>query len=167
MAKEIERKFLVVSDQWKTADAVHYSQGYLNRDKFRTVRIRVAGDFAFITVKGPTTGMSRDEFEYPIPLDDAKQMLDLCEQPIVEKNRRIIEFEGFNWEVDEFLGVNKGLVIAEIELESEDQVFEKPAWVGDEVTSDARYFNSNLSQNPFSTWTSTFFAPEASEDRRK
>lgn len=152
MAVEIERKFLVTGDAWRDAPAVFYSQGYLNRDKQRTVRVRIAGEDAFLTVKGQSAGASRAEFEYPIPLWDARDLLALCEQPLVEKYRRKIVYEGFVWEVDEFLGENQGLVVAEIELPSEDTRFSIPDWVGEEVTSDVRYFNSNLAQHPFTRW---------------
>ncbi len=152
MAIEIERKFLVVGDAWRAAPAVFYSQGYLNRDKARTVRVRIAGEEAFLTIKGLSVGVSRAEFEYPIPRWDAQELLALCEQPLVEKNRHKILYQGFVWEVDEFLGENLGLVVAEIELPSEDTVFAKPDWVGAEVTADARYFNSNLSRTPYNRW---------------
>lgn len=152
MAIEIERKFLVVNDTWRSAPAVFYSQGYLNRDKQRTVRVRIAGAQAFITVKGISQGTSRLEFEYEIPVLDAQQLLTLCEQPLIEKYRRIISHGGFTWEVDEFLGDNLGLVVAEIELPAEDTHFTLPDWVGAEVTHDARYFNSNLAQVPYCQW---------------
>ena len=154
MAIEIERKFLTTSDEWRAAAPTYYCQGYLNRDKKRTVRVRIAGERAMLTIKGPTTGTTRDEFEYEIPVADAQEMLKLCEQPLVEKNRRIVQYEGLAWEVDEFLGVNSGLVVAEVELESEDQAITLPDWVGEEVSQDPRYFNSNLSANPFSAWPS-------------
>lgn len=152
MAIEIERKFLVHGDAWRDAPAIFYSQGYLNRVKERTVRVRIAGEEAFLTIKGISSGATRAEFEYPIPLWDARDLLALCEQPLIEKYRRKILFEGFVWEVDEFLGENAGLVVAEIEVPAEDTVFTKPAWVGVEVTSDSRYFNSSLSANPYSKW---------------
>jgi adenylate cyclase len=152
VAIEIERKFLVIGDAWREAPAVFYSQGYLNRDKARTVRVRIAGEEAFLTIKGQSVGASRAEFEYPIPVTDARNLLALCEQPLIEKYRRKISYEGFIWEVDEFLGENQGLVVAEIELPSEDAVFAIPKWVGAEVTSDPRYFNSNLSRLPFTRW---------------
>lgn len=152
MAIEIERKFLVVGDAWHDAPAVLYSQGYLNRDKARTVRVRIAGEEAFLTIKGVSVGASRAEFEYPIPSWDARELLAICEQPLIEKNRRKILYEGFVWEVDEFLGENLGLVVAEIELPAEDAAFARPDWVGEEVTEDARYFNSNLSHTPFTRW---------------
>ena len=152
MAKEIERKFLTTGDQWRSATPTYYCQGYLNRDKHRTVRVRIAGDKAMLTIKGLTEGATRDEFEYTIPVDDARQMLTMCEQPLIEKNRRIIHHAGLDWEVDEFLGPNEGLVVAEVELESEDQAVQLPDWVGQEVTSDNRYFNSSLSKIPYTTW---------------
>jgi len=152
MAIEIERKFLVVGDAWRDAPAVFYSQGYLNRDKARTVRVRIAGDEAFLTIKGTSVGARRAEFEYPIPVWDARELLAMCEQPLIEKNRRKILHEGFVWEVDEFLGENLGLVVAEIELPAEDAAFARPDWVGEEVTEDVRYFNSNLSRTPFTRW---------------
>lgn len=152
MGIEIERKFLVINDEWRSAPAVYFCQGYLNRSKERTVRIRVAGDTGFLTIKGQSQGASRAEFEYEIPLADAKQMLSLCDGPLIEKYRRKISYAGMLWEVDEFLGENQGLVVAEIELESEQQAFAKPDWLGEEVTQDARYYNSNLSINPFSNW---------------
>lgn len=152
MAIEIERKFLVVGDAWRNTPAVFYSQGYLNRDKARTVRVRIAGEEAFLTIKGTSVGASRAEFEYPIPVWDARELLAMCEQPLIEKNRRKILYEGFIWEVDEFLGENLGLVVAEIELPTEDTVFTRPDWVGEEVTEDARYFNSTLSCTPYTRW---------------
>lgn len=152
MAIEIERKFLVRGDAWRDAPPVFYSQGYLNRDKARTVRVRIAGEEAFLTIKGASVGARRAEFEYPIPVWDARELLAMCEQPLIEKNRRKLLHEGFVWEVDEFLGENFGLVVAEIELPSEDTAFAKPDWLGAEVTDDARYFNSNLSRTPFTRW---------------
>lgn len=152
MALEIERKFLVTGDAWRQGPGTLLSQGYLNRDKQRTVRVRIAGEQAFLTVKGANQGATRAEFEYPIPLADATQLLALCDGPTVEKIRRVVQFEGFAWEVDEFLGQNAGLVVAEIELESEDQVFARPAWVGLEVTDDARYYNSRLATHPYCDW---------------
>ncbi len=152
MGIEIERKFLVQNDLWKTVDPMYFCQGYLNLDRQRTVRVRVADKKSFLSVKGLTTGASRLEFEYEIPGDEARQLLDLCEGPLVEKNRYVVHCHGMHWEIDEFLGENLGLVIAEIELESEDQTFQHPEWLGTEVTHDARYFNSNLSVTPFSQW---------------
>lgn len=154
MAKEIERKFLVRGDAWRAlAEGVAYRQGYLNSQKERTVRIRTVGEKAFLTVKGPTRGVTRTEFEYEIPYDDCQAMLDeLAEKPIIEKKRYRIPAGPYVWEVDEFFGVNAGLVLAEIELLSEDAVFEKPDWIGEEVSGDSRYFNSSLVANPYSDW---------------
>jgi adenylate cyclase len=153
MGIEIERKFLVTGSDWRNAEPKYYCQGYLNRDKHRTVRVRIAGDSGFLTIKGLAIGASRPEFEYAIPLDDAKELLELCEGRIVEKHRRVIAHAGLNWEVDEFLGENEGLVIAEVELTSEDQEIDLPQWVGADVTDDRRYFNSNLSTTPYKMWT--------------
>jgi len=152
MGTEIERKFLVTGDAWREHDPIFYCQGYLNRDKNRTVRVRIAGDEAWLTIKSITTSMTRAEFEYAIPLADARQMLELCERPLIEKHRRNVPFQGMVWEVDEFLSDNAGLVVAEIELESETQTFERPDWVGEEVTDDPRYFNSRLSITPYTSW---------------
>jgi CYTH domain-containing protein len=152
MGTEIERKFRVQGSQWRQGAGVRYSQGYLNRDKERTVRVRIAGPKAFLTIKGVPTGATRVEFEYEIPLADAGQLLKLSDGPIVEKNRYVIDHEGSRWEVDEFLGDNAGLVIAEIELRSEDQPFSRPEWLGGEVTGDIRYYNSSLASYPYSQW---------------
>lgn len=155
MAKEIERKFLVVGNSWKKeAVGVLYRQGYLNSAKERTVRVRTISDKGFLTVKGLTVGCTRLEFEYEIPYADAEKMLDgLAEKPIIEKIRYVIPAgDGLKWEIDEFLGVNQGLVVAEIELPSEETCFIKPAWLGKEVSLDPRFFNSNLVSNPYSTW---------------
>lgn len=152
MATEIERKFLVTGNAWRQGEGVCFSQGYLNRDKDRTVRVRIAGEQAFLTIKGRTEGASRAEFEYEIPLADGQALLALCERPLIDKIRRVVVHAGNTWEVDEFLGENAGLVVAEIELQSEDQPFELPNWLGAEVTHDARYFNSSLSSHPFGVW---------------
>jgi CYTH domain-containing protein len=154
MGKEIERKFLLKNDAWRPlAQGVMYRQGYLNSAKERTVRIRTVGDKAFLTIKGITVGAVRAEYEYEIPFGECNAMLDsLAEKPIIEKNRYKIKKDGLTWEVDEFFGENAGLIVAEVELESEDQCFDKPAWVGEEVTGDPRYFNSNLIKHPFTKW---------------
>ncbi len=154
MGKEIERKFLVRGDAWRTlASGVLYRQGYLNSNRERTVRIRTIGDKAFLTVKGMTVGATRAEYEYPIPFDDCNAMLDaLAEKPLIEKKRYKIPQSPFIWEIDEFFGENEGLIVAEIELQSEEQRFDKPDWIGAEVTDDPRYFNSNLSRHPFTRW---------------
>lgn len=153
MPTEIERKFLVTDDTWRSASGTRYTQGYLSRDPNRTVRVRIAGDFAWLTIKGRTTGVTRPEFEYEIPLDDAHALLALCDNPLIDKIRRTITHDGHLWEVDEFLGENQGLIIAEIELDSEDELFTPPPWLGPEVTGDPRYYNANLTQNPFAKWT--------------
>ena len=152
MGIEIERKFLVVGDGWRAAPAVPYAQGYLNRDKQRTVRVRIVRGQAWLTVKGISVGATRAEFEYAIPLSDAEQLLALCDGPVVRKTRRVVEHAGARWEIDEFEGDNAGLVVAEIELAAEDAPFEPPPWLGAEVTHDARYFNSSLATAPYSTW---------------
>ena len=154
MGKEIERKFLIEGDAWRSlARGIKYRQGYLNSVKERVVRVRTIDDKGFLTVKGITTGATRMEFEYEIPVADANAMLDeLCERHLIEKKRYKIEFRGFIWEVDEFFGENQGLIVAEVELESEDQRYEKPEWIGDELTGDPKYFNSNLVQNPYLKW---------------
>jgi adenylate cyclase len=152
MAIEIERKFLVVGEAWRQGEGTAYAQGYLNRDPQRTVRVRVAGGSACLTVKGAARGATRQEFEYEIPAEDAIELLELSDGPVVRKLRRIVPHEGANWEVDEFLGDNAGLVLAEIELESEGQAFARPEWLGREVTGDPRYYNSNLATHPFNCW---------------
>ena len=154
MAVEIERKFLVVGDQWRSlGTGVHYSKGYLCRDPERTVRVRRAGEKAYLTIKGRTDGISRQEFEYEIPLADATAMLALCDRPPIEKIRYCIPQGDLVWEVDEFLGANEGLVIAEIELRSPSQTFPKPDWVGPEVSGLSRYYNASLVSYPYSQWS--------------
>ena len=154
MAVEIERKFLTTGSSWKDgAHGVPYRQGYLCLDPARTVRVRIAGDRAFLTIKGTSEGAARSEFEYAIPVDNARQLLDeLCHRPQIEKVRYRIDYAGLTWEVDEFLGENAGLVLAEVELESPDQAVEQPPWIGREVTEDPRYYNAWLSQHPYSGW---------------
>jgi adenylate cyclase len=155
MGVEIERKFLVAGDGWRTLGApVLLRQGYLSADPERTVRVRIEGEQGVLTIKSKNEGASRGEWEYPIPLPDAEELLDrLCERPLVEKYRRRIDFQGFTWEVDEFLGENAGLVVAEIELPAEDTVFDLPDWIGKEVTGERRYYNSSLIRLPYSKWT--------------
>ena len=153
MGVEIERKFLVANDDWRTFGIpVPFAQGYLVADGYRTVRIRVAGQDAFLTIKGVSKGFSRPEFEYKIPIEEAIEMLKLCSIPVLEKSRTKVVFEGKTWEVDEFEGENKGLIMAEIELKSEDEPFSIPPWIGKEVTGDNRYFNSRLAVNPYKNW---------------
>lgn len=153
MGTEIERKFLVEEGAWRQAPATRYRQGYLSTVKERTVRVRTIGDQGYLTIKGLSVGASRLEFEYPIPVDDANQLLsELCERPLIEKDRHKLDHAGLTWEVDEFFGENQGLILAEVELASEDQPFARPDWVTEEVTEDPRYFNANLIANPYSRW---------------
>ncbi|RZA33109.1 MAG: CYTH domain-containing protein [Lysobacteraceae bacterium] len=155
MGVEIERKFLLAGEGWRSlGEPVLLRQGYLCSDPERTVRVRIEGDAGVLTIKSKSTGATRGEWEYPIPLDEAEELLDrLCERPLVEKYRRRIPYAGFTWEVDEFLGENAGLVVAEIELPREDAAFDKPDWLGQEVTGDKRYYNSSLIRSPYSQWT--------------
>jgi CYTH domain-containing protein len=154
MAQEIERKFLLAGEGWRgLAEGIAYRQGYLCAGKERSVRVRIAGDRGFLTIKGATIGAARSEYEYEIPLTDAREMLDaLCPQPQIEKKRYSIPYRGFIWEIDEFFGLNQGLIVAEIELEREDQPFERPNWIGEEVTGDTRYYNAALCAAPYTTW---------------
>ena len=153
MATEIERKFLVTGSSWRTRTPTYYCQGYLNRDKNRTVRVRIAGESGVLTIKGLTIGASRREYEYNIPVTDAKELLSMCDGPMIEKMRHKIYHDGLTWEIDEFLGDNEGLVIAEVELVSESQVFISPDFLAREITHDDRYFNSNLSVRPYKRWS--------------
>ena len=155
MGKEIEKKFLVKGNNYKDfyIKKIFIKQGFLNTKKERVVRIRTTGEKAYITIKGTGKGAVRPEFEYEIPVKDAIKLLEtICEKPIIEKNRHIIPWGNFEWEVDEFLSDNNGLVIAEIELQYENQEFPKPDWLGTEVTDDPKYFNSNLVKSPYSSW---------------
>lgn len=150
---EIERKFLLKNDNWREgAVGVHYKQAYLNEKGDNTVRVRIEGEKAKLTIKGKSSNISRLEFEYDIPMADAEALFSLAKTPIVEKYRYKIMYAGNCWEVDEFLGLNRGLVVAEIELESETQSFEKPDWIGMEVSGDKRYTNANLARKPYCEW---------------
>ncbi len=150
---EIERKFLLKNDNWREgAVGVHYKQAYLNEKGDNTVRVRIEGEKAKLTIKGKSSNISRLEFEYDIPMEDAEALFTLAKTPIVEKYRYKIMYAGNCWEVDEFLGLNRGLVVAEIELESETQSFEKPDWIGMEVSGDKRYTNANLARKPYCDW---------------
>lgn len=155
MGIEIERKFLLANDAWRgLGQPTPMRQGYLAADPVRTVRVRIEGERAVLTIKSKSEGASRGEWEYEIPVPDAAELLDrLCERPLVEKTRHRIEHLGHTWEVDEFAGENAGLVVAEIELDSEDEFFDKPDWIGREVTGDPRYYNSSLIRLPYSRWT--------------
>lgn len=154
MAKEIERKFLVKNHDFSLhTEGVYYHQGYLSTQQQRVVRVRTLGQKAVLTIKGASINATRDEFEYEIPYGEAQEMLrKLCEQPTIEKHRYTLSCKGSVWEVDIFHGLNEGLVVAEIELESEDQKFEMPEWVGEEVTGDPKYFNANLVLRPYTKW---------------
>lgn len=155
MAKEIERKFLVAHQAWReSVNTIHvFRQGYLSYDSERTVRVRATEVTGYLTIKGITEGLTRDEFEYEIPLADALALLQLCERPAIEKKRYIVPNGAHVWEVDVFEGVNEGLVVAEIELGSEDEAFDKPNWLGNEVSGDRKYSNSSLSLHPYKNWS--------------
>lgn len=152
MGIEIERKFLL-KEGWPKEKGVLYMQGYLSLQKERTVRVRVAGEKGYLTIKGESHKASRLEYEYPIPVDEAKEMLDLlCERPLISKYRYKIVYEGLIWEIDQFLEENEGLIIAEVELEREDEEIIFPSWIGEEVTGEAKYYNANLIKNPYKAW---------------
>lgn len=153
MGQEIERKFLVKDHSWRAGAGTRIRQGYLRNQGEGVVRVRIKGERAYLTIKGNTTGITRLEFEYEIPAGDADQILDeLCMKPLIEKLRYEVYMGGFKWEIDEFLGENSGLVVAEIELEDETQEFTKPDWLGEEVSDDFRYHNANLVNYPYSKW---------------
>jgi len=162
MATEIERKFLVKGDEWRkrsqwkpslVAGSV-YRQGYLSTKKGCSVRVRLVGNQGYLTIKGLSQGISRAEYEYPIPAEDAQEMLDkLCDRPLIEKTRYKIELAGLTWEIDEFAGENQGLIVAEVELTDENQTIELPDWIDKEVSDDSRYYNVNLAQHPYSQWS--------------
>ena len=158
MGLEIERKFLLVGDEWRTlaTGSQYYCQGYLCAGKKRAVRVRISADKAFLTIKGSGNGVSRLEFDYPLPVEDAKTILGrIALTPLVEKIRHCVPYGALLWEVDEFLGPNKGLVLAEVELESEDQAIEKPPWAGVEVSADSRYYSAYLVKHPYRNWGKT------------
>lgn len=153
MSKEIERKFLVKNFLFVPKDEGDYiAQGYLSSTPERTVRVRVKNNKGYLTVKGKNEGISRSEYEYEIPESDAKELLQLCEPSIIVKRRYIVDVDGSRWEVDVFEGDNEGLIVAEIELQSEDEQFNKPEWLGEEVSYDSRYYNSKLSKCPYKFW---------------
>ncbi len=154
MAIEIEHKFLVVGPEWRTpAPGIRYRQGYVVSSPSRVVRARSGGGKGYLTIKGPRTGLARLEFEYEIPPADADTIIDtLCDGRVVEKTRYRIAFGGLTWEVDEFHGANAGLVLAEVELADEAQVFDRPPWVGADVSHDTRYANSSLAVRPWTLW---------------
>ena len=155
MGVEIERKFLVVDDSWREAApaGVRYRQGYLSTDPGSAVRVRVSGDRAWLSIKSATVGVTRREYEYEIPATDAHAILEeLCVKPLIEKTRFVVEHDGRVWEIDVFGGDNAGLVVAEVELESEDAEVALPAWAGEDVSDDARYYNQRLVEHPYSRW---------------
>jgi len=155
MGIEIERKFLLKDDSWRNeVDAgTDYHQAYLVGSKAASVRVRIEGDKAHLNIKSATLGITRQEYEYPIPMDDAKALLhDLCDQPAIEKTRYLLMHEGHEWEIDVFKGANAGLLVAEIELADENEKFARPAWLGEEVSGDPRYYNVCLVKTPYKNW---------------
>lgn len=157
MGKEIERKFLVndkIQHILSKVSSLYCCQTYLASDKEKVVRVRVLGDKGFLTIKSKVIGISRHEFEYEIPLTEAKKMIDLFGEQVIEKTRYLISLKNHTWEVDVFEGLNKGLIVAEIELSSEKEQFDIPDWVSKEVTGDLRYYNNNLQKEPFVNWRS-------------
>lgn len=161
MGIEIERKFLVTGDGWREAahEVVPMAQGYINDmgamdrgEQNASVRVRIQGDAAFLNLKSRELGHTRQEFDYPIPVEDARSLLSLCVGGLVDKRRHLVRHAGHLWEVDEFLGDNAGLVVAELELDHADEAFGRPAWLGDEVTDDARYYNLALASRPYRLW---------------
>jgi adenylate cyclase len=155
MAQEIERKFLVVDDSWREQvyRRARMRQGYLNDTQKSSVRVRVEGDNAYLNIKSATLGIQRTEYEYPIPVDEANEILsELAHKPLIEKTRHYVKYADHLWEVDVFEGDNKGLIVAEVELKHEDEAIELPPWVGEEVSADPRYYNVCLVKNPFKDW---------------
>jgi adenylate cyclase len=153
---EIERKFLIANDTWRKqiATSKQMRQGYVSTGQERSVRVRVVGNSAKLTIKKRVEGATRLEFEYEIPALDAEVILDeVCDRPLIEKTRHIVEHQGMTWEIDEFSGDNQGLILAEVELEREDQTFEKPAWAGRDVTDDTRFYNASLVSYPYRKWS--------------
>jgi adenylate cyclase len=154
MAIEIERKFLVKGEKWRSLGIGRvYCQGYITTVNSTTVRVRIVGERGYLTIKGKTNGIARSEFEYLIPLEDAQMMLDtLCDRPLIEKIRYKIQLGDLLWEVDEFLGENEGLIMAEVELNDAEQKIELPDWIEKEVSGDRKYYNSNLAKYPYQQW---------------
>lgn len=155
MGVEIERKYLVHQDEWmqlEKPEGEHYRQGYLLTDPTKTIRVRQTSNKGFLTIKGISVGATRPEYEYEIPFGEAQELLDQFAVAELSKIRYLIKFEGKVWEVDEFLGDNKGLMVAEIELESENEFFQVPVWIDREVTGEEKYYNSNLTIHPFKDW---------------
>lgn len=155
MGLEIEKKFLLKNDSWKTQITTgnYYRQAYLSSQPDRVVRVRTVEDKAYLTIKGKSVGAVRSEYEYEIPYEEAVEILTrICEKPIIEKIRYKVMYKNLLWEIDEFEAENKGLVVAEVELEEENQHIELPPWVGEEVTMQEKYYNASLIKNPFSGW---------------
>jgi adenylate cyclase len=155
MNLEIERKFLVLDDSWREAvrESAYFRQGYLNDEIHCSVRVRISGERAWLNLKSVTIGAQRHEFDYEIPVRDAHRMLDvLSRKPVIEKTRHFVDIGPHTWEIDVFEGDNAGLVVAEIELNTPDEAFEKPGWAGEEVTYDPRYYNTSLSTHPYKNW---------------
>ncbi len=156
MAIEIERKFLLCDEGWRDAadSGTRFRQGYLIGAERASVRVRIEGEKANINIKSATLGIQRQEFEYPIPLDEAEELLDtLCEQPQISKTRYLVPYGEHTWEIDVFDGDNAGLVVAEVELAAEDEAFARPPWIGEEVSGDTRYYNVCLVKHPYKDWT--------------
>ena len=162
MPLEIERKFRVTHDGWRTAahQVIPMAQGYINDmaamdsgAQKASVRVRIQGDAAYLNIKSRELGHTRQEFEYPLPVDEARALLALCVGGLIDKRRHLVSYGGLLWEVDEFLGDNAGLVVAEVELQSADQLFDKPDWAGAEVTDEARYYNLALASHPYTQWS--------------
>ena len=156
MGIEIERKFLLANSDWRDEAGVpvRFRQGYLVGSEKSSVRVRIEGERAFINIKSATLGIQRQEYQYSIPLEDAEKLLDeLCDKPLIEKNRFYIQKNKHTWEIDEFFGDNHGLIVAEIELKHEDESFDKPSWLGREVSDDTRYYNVCLVKHPYKDWS--------------
>ncbi|HRD48929.1 MAG: CYTH domain-containing protein [Candidatus Competibacter sp.] len=156
MSTEIEHKFLVLDDRWRqqVERSARMRQGYLTSDARCSVRVRIADGQGFLNLKSGTLGIQRSEYEYPIPLADAEEILDtLCEKPLLEKIRHFVHFGAHLWEIDEFAGDNRGLIVAEIELSHPDEPFARPGWLGEDVSHDIRYYNSQLARHPYTAWS--------------
>ncbi|MGA1597438.1 MAG: CYTH domain-containing protein [bacterium] len=155
MGVEIERKFLVVSEEWRgQGECLRFEQGYLSRSPERSVRVRIEGDRAKLNIKSGKSLLRRLEFEYDLPLEDARHLLrEVCEKPLLQKERTVLEYAGKVWEVDEFFGENQGLIVAEVELQDENERVDLPPWIGEEVSHDPRYLNISLIDRPFQNWT--------------
>ena len=156
MATEIEHKFLLANDNWREliSHSVKYRQGYLTSEPTSSIRVRISDDKAWLNIKSATIGTHRHEYEYEIPLQDANEIIsNLCRKPLIEKTRHFVRVDNHIWEIDEFEGENKGLIVAEIELEKVGETFTLPEWIGEEVTHDLRYYNNNFSLHPYTEWS--------------